>query len=187
MWHMSCSFPSSQCLLSLWPNSNTADLIRGFPGVVVFQSPSRVQLFATSWTAAHQASQCFTVSWSLLRFMSIELVMLFSHLILSCPLLLLPSIFPSIRTFSVSRFFASGGQSIRTSASVQFSSVQSLNHVFVTPYTIACQAPLSSTISQSLLRFMFIELVMLSNHLILSCPLLLLPSIFPSIRVFSNE
>ena len=59
--------------------------------------------------------------------------------------------------------------------------------LFGTPWTRAHQAPLSSTISQSLLRFMFIESVMLSNHPILFCPLLLLPSIFPSIRVFSNE
>ena len=51
----------------------------------------------------------------------------------------------------------------------------------------ACQAPLSSIISQSLLKFMSIELVMLSNHLILYHPFLLLPSTFPSIRVFSNE
>ena len=51
----------------------------------------------------------------------------------------------------------------------------------------SCQAPLSSTIFQSLLRFMFIELVMISNHLILCCLLLLLSLIFPSIRVFSNE
>ena len=50
-----------------------------------------------------------------------------------------------------------------------------------------CQAPLFSTLSQSLLKFMSIELVMLSNHFIFCCPLLLLPSIFPSIRVFSNE
>ena len=66
------------------------------------------------------------------------------------------------------------------------SSVQSLSHVqlFVTPWTAACQASLSITNSQSLL--MSIELVMLSNHLILCRPLLL-PSIFPSIRVFSNE
>ena len=67
--------------------------------------------------------------------------------------------------------------------------VQSLSHAqfFVTPRTAACQASLSFTISQSLLRFTFIELVMLSNHLILCSYLLLLPSIFPSIRVFSNE
>ena len=55
------------------------------------------------------------------------------------------------------------------------------------PWTAAYQAPLRSTISQSLLKFMSIELVMLSNHLILCHPLLLLPSVFPSIRVFSNE
>ena len=55
----------------------------------------------------------------------------------------------------------------------------------VTPWTAACQAPLSFTISWSLLRFMSIEWVMLSNHLILCWPLLLLPSVFPSIKVFS--
>ena len=53
--------------------------------------------------------------------------------------------------------------------------------------TEALQAPLSFTISRSLLRFMSIESVILSNHFILCCPFLLLPSIFPSIRVFSNE
>ena len=56
-----------------------------------------------------------------------------------------------------------------------------------TPWTAACQASLSFTISRSLLKPMSIESVMPSNHLILSQPLLLLPSIFPSIRVFSNE
>ena len=63
--------------------------------------------------------------------------------------------------------------------------------LFVTPWTVACQAPLSSTISWNLLKFMFIESVMLSNHLLpltIPCrPLLLLHSTFPSIRVFSNE
>jgi len=57
----------------------------------------------------------------------------------------------------------------------------------VTPWTAACQASLSFTISQSLLKLMSIELVMPSNHLILCFPLLLLSSIFPSIRVFSND
>ena len=63
-----------------------------------------------------------------------------------------------------------------------------LSHVrlFVAPWTAACQAPLSSTVSQSLLKFKSLESVMLSNHLILCRPLLLLPSIFPSIRVFSQ-
>ena len=55
------------------------------------------------------------------------------------------------------------------------------------PWTAACLASLSFTISQSSLKFMAIELVMSSNHLILCCPLLILPSIFPRIRVFSNE
>ena len=72
---------------------------------------------------------------------------------------------------------------------ITFSSVQLLSHVqlFVTPWTIACQACLSITNSWRLLRLMSIKSVMPSNHLILCCPLLLLPSIFPSIRVFSNE
>ena len=79
----------------------------------------------TPWTAVHQASLSFIISWSLLRFMSIESIMLSNHLIL-CPLLLLPSIFPSNRLlfvlfcfvlFSVSWLFTSGGQRIRASAS----------------------------------------------------------------------
>ena len=71
----------------------------------------------------------------------------------------------------------------------QFGSVQSLSRVplFATPRTTARQASLSFTLSQSLLKFVSIELVMLSNHLIFCHPLLLLPSVFPSIRVFSSE
>ena len=71
----------------------------------------------------------------------------------------------------------------------QFSSVQSLSHVqlFATPWTAARQASLSITNSRSLLKLMSIELVMTSNHLILCHSLLLPPSIFPTIRVFSNE
>ena len=65
----------------------------------VVQLPSHVQLFATPWTAAHQASLSFTPSQSLLRLMSIESVMPSNHLILYHPFLLLPSIFPSIRVF----------------------------------------------------------------------------------------
>ena len=73
--------------------------------------------------------------------------------------------------------------------SIIFSSVQSLMHVqlFVTPWTAARQASLSITNSWSLLKLKSIESVMPSNYLILCCPLLLLPSIFPSIRVFANE
>ena len=71
----------------------------------------------------------------------------------------------------------------------QFSSVQLLSHVrlFATPWTSAHQASMSITNSRSLFKFTSIELVTPSNHLILCRPLLFLPSIFPSIRVFSNE
>jgi len=74
-------------------------------------------------------------------------------------------------------------------SSVQFFSVQLLSHVrlFVTPWTAAYQASLSITNSQSLLKLMSIESVMPSNHPILCHPLLFLHSVFPSIRVFSNE
>ena len=73
-------------------------------------------------------------------------------------------------------------------SSTQFSSVtQSCPTLFVTPWTAARQASLSITNSQSWLKLMSTELVMSSNHLILCCSLLLLPSILPSIRVFSNE
>ena len=68
--------------------------------MVQFKWPSCVQLFATPWTAAHQASLTITNSQSLLKLMSIESVMPSNHLILCHPLLLLPSIFPSISVFS---------------------------------------------------------------------------------------
>ena len=72
---------------------------------------------------------------------------------------------------------------------MEFKFVQPLSHVqlFATPWTAACQASLSITSSQSLLKLMSTELVMPSNHLILCHSLLLPPSIFPSIRIFSNE
>ena len=78
---------------------------------------------------------------------------------------------------------------IQALSSVQFSSVQSFSHVqlFVTPWTAARQASMSITNSRNLLKLMSIESVMPSNHLILCHPLLLPPSMFPSIRVFSNE
>ena len=74
------------------------------------QSLSRVRLLVTPWITARQASLSITNSWSSLRLTSIELVMPSSHLILCCPLFLLPSIPPSIRVFS-SQLFAWGGQS----------------------------------------------------------------------------
>ena len=81
------------------------------------------------------------------------------------------------------------GEKLTSTLNVQFSSVQLLSRVqlFVTPWTAACQASLSITNSQSLLKLMSISSVIPSNHLILCHPLFLQPSIFPSIRVFSNE
>ena len=103
----------------------------------------------------------FAVSQSLIRLTSIESVMPSSHLIL-CHLFLVPSIFLSIRVFS--------------------------NELaFMLPWTAAHLAYLSFTISQSLLKLMSIESMIPPNHLILCCPLLLLPSILSSIRVFSSE
>ena len=81
------------------------------------QSFSCVQLFATPWTAAHQASLSITNSRSSLKLMSIESVMPSSHLIFCRPLLLLPSIFPSIRVFFNESALPIGGQSTGASAS----------------------------------------------------------------------
>ena len=138
---------------------------------------SHVRLFVTPRTAARQASLSITNSWSLFKLMSIESVMLSSHLILCCPLLLLTSIFPSIRVFS-------NESVLHISCSVQSLSCVQL---FVTPLTAAHQASLSITNSRSPPKPMSIESVMPSNHLILCRPLLLPPSIFPRIRVFSYE
>ena len=169
-----------------------------------------VKLFETPWTAASQASLSNTNSRSPHKPMSIELMMPYNHLILCRPLLVLPSIFLSIRVFSNESAlrirwpkYWSFSFSISPSSeySVKFplgltglislksSSVQSLSCVwlFVTPWTTAHQVSLSITNSQSLLKLMSIELVMPSNHLIFCCPLLLPPSIFPRIRVFSSE
>ena len=76
---------------------------------------SHVQLFATPWTVARQASLSFNISWSFCKLMFIELVMPSNHLILCRPLLLLPSVVP--RCFPMSQLFTSGGQSIGASAS----------------------------------------------------------------------
>jgi len=80
------------------------------------QSLSHVQLFATRWTAARQTPLSFTISQSLLKLMSIESMMPSNHLILCHPLLLLPSLFPSIRIFSNESALHIGGQSIGASA-----------------------------------------------------------------------
>ena len=88
-----------------------------FSVLVVVQSLSCVQLFVTSWTAASQDSLSFTISQGLLKLISIEAVLPSNHLILCHSLVLLPSIFPSIRVFaSMSWLFATGGRSVGASA-----------------------------------------------------------------------
>ena len=139
---------------------------------------SSVQLFAIPWTAAHQASLSFTISLNLFKLISIESVMLSNHLILCCLF--------SPPAFNLSQH---QGHFQWVGPLHQFRSVQSLSHVwfFATPWTAAHQASLSITNSQRPHKPMSIESVMPSNHLIFCCLLLLLPTIFPSIRVFSNE
>ena len=135
---------------------------------VVVQSLSQVWLFVTLWTAACQASRSFTISRSLRKLISIESMMPSNHLILCHPVLLLPSIFPSIRVFSNElalwiRWLKElklqpKHQSLQWifridwfDWNLQFSSVQSFSCVqlFATPWTAAHQASLSITISQS--------------------------------------
>ena len=131
------------------------------------------------WTTAHQASLCITNSQSLLKLMSIESVMPSKDLILCCPLLLPPSIFPSIRVFSNESalcirwpkywsfsFNISSSMNIQDwfplGSVYQFSSVQSLSRVwlFATPWIAARQASLSITNSRSSLKLMSIKSVM---------------------------
>ena len=95
--------------------NNSYDIV--LSSVSSVHSLNHVRLFATPWTAACQASLTITNSRSLLKLMSIELVMPSNHLILCHPLLLLPSIFPSIRSFPMSQFFSSGAQRTGVSAS----------------------------------------------------------------------
>ena len=101
-------------LVQVFPHF-TLDVQLSSIGVVV-QSLSCILLFVTPWTAAHQASLSFTISRNLLKLMPVELMMPSNHLFLFHPLLLLPSIFPSIRVFSNKLLFTSGGQSVGASA-----------------------------------------------------------------------
>ena len=108
---------------------------------------------------------------------------------LACRLIHAYSHLDSLRTKPVTLSVTSSSEISLSKQSIQFNSVQSLSLVwlFMTPGTAGRQASLSFTDSRSLLKLMSIESVMPSNHLILCHPLLLLPSILPSIRVFSNE
>ena len=132
----------------------------------------------------------------MLKLMSIELVMPSSHLILCHPLI--PPGFNLSQHQDLFQWVRSSYQVTKVlelqlqhqsfqwiSSVVQFS--HSVMSDSVTPWNAACQASLSITNFQNLLKLMSIESVMPSNHLILCCPLLLPPSIFPSIRVFSDE
>ena len=102
----------SHCVINLYSSFNVSTS-RPCPSVQfsLFQALSHVRLFATPWTAAHLTFLSFTISWSLLKLMSIELMMPSNHLIFYRPLLLLPASFP------MSQLFTSGGQSSGTSAS----------------------------------------------------------------------
>ena len=107
--------------------------------VVAVQLLSRVWLFAVPWTAACQASLSFNISWSLLKLMSIGSVMSSNHLILCCPLLLLPSIFPSIRIFSSEsnlciRWPKCWSFSFSTSPSNEYSGLNTLIFIFFLNY-----------------------------------------------------
>ena len=121
----------------------------GLWDLVVVQLLSPVWLLATPWTAAYQASLSFTISQSLSKLMSIESIMSSYCLILCCPLLLLPSIFPSIRVFSNELAFMHQVAKI-LELQLQHQSVQSLSCVqlFVTPWTAACQASLSNQLPE---------------------------------------
>ena len=133
---------------------------------VKVKSLSRIRLVATPWTVAHQAPPSMGFSsqeyWSGLPLPSLGQILLHKDYII------LPSQLHCMKV-----------------PSVQFS--HSVMSDSVTPWTAAHQASLSITSSWSLLKLMSIKSVMPSNRLILCCPLLLLPSIFPSIRVFSYE
>ena len=158
------------------------------------QSFSRVWLFVTPWTAAWQASLSITNSRSLLKFKAIRSVMPSNHLIL-IPFSSCLQSFPSSGSFQISRFFASGGQRLGVSASasdlpmkhsVQFSSVaQSCSTLCDPMYHSTPGFP----VHHQLLKLDQTPVHGLSDTIQPSHPhpLLLLPSIFPTIRVFSNE
>ena len=131
---------------------------------------SHIWLFVTPRTAAHQAFLSFTISW-----------MLYRHIFS-----ILGGAFWCQRRKTNSKFLCL--IKIHFPLIVVVIQLPSYVQLFATPWAVACQAPLFSTVSWSLLKFRSVELVMLSTHLILCYPLLLwLPSIFPSSRVFSKE
>ena len=170
---------------------------------------------ATPSNVIHQAPLFFTVSWSLLKLMSFELE-ISNHLILCCPLLLLTSIFPRIKVFSNElalhirwpKYWSFKLQALELSVLSSKARKQKIYYLhyyipyrvyniyyccsFTQSYLTLCEpmhtrSSLSFTISQNFLKLISIESVISSNHLELCHPLLLMPLIFPNIRVFSNE
>ena len=139
---------------------------------------SCVQLFATPWPAAHQASLSFTISRSFLKLMSINSVMTSNHLIPSCPFYPLPLIFPTSGSFPMSRLFESGGQSIGALVSASAT---------VLPVNIQSWFPLGLIGLISLLTVQFSHSVMSDSlqlhglqHARLACP-------SPTPGVYSNS
>ena len=164
-------------------------------GVAVVHLLSRIWLLGTPRTAACR-DPLSTVSQSLLKFMSMESAMLPNHLIFCWPFLFSLQSFQPQGLFQwvssshqVPKVLAPQHQSFQWIFRADFLSVQSFSSVwlFVTPWIAARQASLSITNSRSSPKLRCIELVMPSSHLIFCRPLLLLPSIPPSIRVFSSE
>ena len=102
IWWQKKIFKCQSCPITAFKDQKSSiEIFLSKPiNMVVVQSLRCVWLFVTTWTAGHQASLSFTISWSLLKLMCIESVIPSNHFILCCPLLLLPSIFPSIGVFS---------------------------------------------------------------------------------------
>ena len=136
--------------------------------VDVVQLLSCVRLLATPWIAAHQAFLAFIISWSMLKLMSIEKVMPSNHLILCCPLLLLPSVFPRSGSFPVSQVFPSGGQSIGASASASVlpMNIQSCFHLGFTGWISLLSKGLERVFSNTTVQkhqFVIAQLSLWSN------------------------
>ena len=141
--------------------------------LISVQSLSRVWLFLTPWIASHQASLSFTNSWSLLRLKSIESVITSNHLILCHPLLLLPSIFPTIRGFSNESVLESGGWSIGASASVLPMNIQDWFPLRLTGLTSLLFKGLSRVFNTTVQKHQFFsaQLSLWSNSHIQTWPL----------------
>ena len=129
---------------------------------IIVQSLSRVWFFATPWTAGRQAYLSFTISQNLLKLMSVEWVILSNHLILCCPLFLLPQSFPAWGSFPMRWLFTSGGQSTGASA---LASALSMNIQGLFPLGLTGSISLQS---KGLLR-VFSSITVRKHQLILQC------------------